>query len=163
MLQRTEMIQPTMLQQTEILQRTMLQRTEMIQQTMLQRTEMIQRTMLQRTVFINKIRMLQRKRRNNIGRSNTRVRMTCLVFPIWLERQSSSLLSCVRFSYQFSSVICLFVQWIKVGLISFILILHIFFILYYMLLVQMVVLDGNFALDCGPRRFTPKYIYFNVR
>ena len=67
--------------------------------------QMIQRTMLQRTVFINKIRMLQRKRRNTIGRRNTRVRMTCLVFPPWLERQSSSLLSCVRFSYQFSCTV----------------------------------------------------------
>jgi len=27
---------------------------------------------------------------------------------------------------------------------------HIFFILYYIFLVQMVVLDGNFAVGCGP-------------
>ena len=71
--------------------------------------------MLQRTVFINKIRMLQRTqtlqrtRRNTIGRRSTRVRMTCRAFPLWLERQSSSLLSFVRFSHQFSSVSCLFV------------------------------------------------------
>jgi len=44
----------------------------------------------------------------------TRVRMTCRAFLLWLERHSSSLLSFVRFNYQFSSVICLFVQWIKV-------------------------------------------------
>jgi len=69
---------------------------------------------LQRTVFINKIRMLQRTRRNTTGRRSTRVRMTCRAFPLWLERQSSSLLSFVRFSYQFSSVICLFVQGTKV-------------------------------------------------
>jgi len=61
----------------------------------------LQRTMLQRTVFINKIRMLQRTRRNTIGRRSTRVRMTCRSFPLWLECQSSSLLSFVRFSYQF--------------------------------------------------------------
>jgi len=47
---------------------------------------------LQRTVFINKIRTLQRTRRNTIGRSSTRVRMTCRAFPLGLERQSSSLL-----------------------------------------------------------------------
>jgi hypothetical protein len=52
-------------------------------------------------------------------------------FLLWLERQSSSLLSFVRFSYQFSSVICLFVQGIKVRLINFILFCNIFLILYY--------------------------------
>ena len=62
--------------------------------------------MLQRTVFINKIRMLQRTRRNTIGRRSTRVRVTCRAFPLWFQRQSSSLLSFVGFSYQFSSVIC---------------------------------------------------------
>jgi hypothetical protein len=41
-------------------------------------------------------------------RRSTRVRKTYRAFPLWLERQSSSLLSFVRFSYQFSSVICLF-------------------------------------------------------
>jgi hypothetical protein len=58
-------------------------------------------------VLINKIRMLQRTRRNTIGRRSTRVRMSCRLLPPWLERQSS-LLSFVRFSCQFSSVICLF-------------------------------------------------------
>jgi len=68
---------------------------------------------LQRTVFISKIKMLhrtqmlQRTGRNTIGRRNTRMRMTCRAFPLWLELQSSSLLSFVRFSYQFSSVISL--------------------------------------------------------
>jgi len=48
--------------------------------------------------FIDKIRMLQRTqtpqrtRRNTIGRRSTRVRMTCRAFPLWLERQSLSLL-----------------------------------------------------------------------
>jgi len=76
--------------------------------------------MLQRTVFINKITMLQRTQmlqrtgRNTIGRRSRSVRMTCWAFPLWLERQSSSLLSFVRFSYQFSSVTCLFVQCKKV-------------------------------------------------
>jgi len=66
--------------------------------------------MLQQTVFINKIRMLQqthmlqRTRRNTIGRRSTRVRMTCQAFPLSLERQSSSLLLFVSFSNQFSSV-----------------------------------------------------------
>jgi len=70
--------------------------------------------MLQRTVFINKIRMLQRTqmlqrtRKNTIGRRNMRVRMMCRAFPLLLGRQSSSLLSFVRLSYQFSSVSCLF-------------------------------------------------------
>jgi len=64
--------------------------------------------MLQWTVFINKIRMLQWTRRNTIGRRRTRVCTTCRGFPLWLGRQSSSLLSFVRFSYQLSSVICLF-------------------------------------------------------
>jgi hypothetical protein len=70
--------------------------------------------MLQRTVFINKIRMLQRTRNNTIGRRSTRVRMTCRAFPLWLQTQSSFLLSFVRFGYQFSSFICLYVQYIKV-------------------------------------------------
>jgi hypothetical protein len=64
--------------------------------------------MLQWTVFINKIRMLQRKRRNTIGRRSMRVRMTCRAFPLCLERQSSSLLSFVRFSYQFSCYLLIF-------------------------------------------------------
>jgi hypothetical protein len=38
--------------------------------------------MLQRTVFINKIRMLQRTRRNITGRLNTCVRVTCRTFHI---------------------------------------------------------------------------------
>jgi len=88
--------------------------------------------MLQRTVFINRIMMLQRTnattdsfyphnqdatkntdaiqrtRRNTIGRRSTRVSVTGWAFPLWLERQSSPLLSFVKFSYQFSSVIWLF-------------------------------------------------------
>jgi len=43
---------------------------------------MLQRTMLQGTIFINKIRTLQRRRRNTIGRRSTRVRMTCQAFPL---------------------------------------------------------------------------------
>jgi len=69
--------------------------------------------MLQRTVFINKVRMLQRtqmlqrRRRNTIGRRSTRVHIACRAFPLWLECQSSSLLSFVSLSYQFGSVISL--------------------------------------------------------
>jgi len=55
----------------------------------------------QRTAIINKIRMLQRTRRNTIGRRNMRLHKTSRAFPLWLERQSSFLLSFVRFSYQF--------------------------------------------------------------
>jgi len=69
-------------------------------------------------VFINKSRMVHRTQmlkrtwRNTIGRRSTRVRMMCRAFPLWLERQSSSLLSFVRFSYQFRYVlICAFKQW----------------------------------------------------
>ena len=67
--------------------------------------------LLQRTVFINKIRMLkrtqmlQRTRTNTIGWSSTRVRMTCRASPLWLERQSSSLFSFARFSYQLACAI----------------------------------------------------------
>ena len=61
----------------------------------------VQWGMLQRT-------MLQQTRRNTIDRRSTRVRMTCRAFPLWLECQSSSLLSIVTFSYQFSSVSCCF-------------------------------------------------------
>jgi hypothetical protein len=73
----------------------------------------IQWGMLQQTVFINKIRMLQQTqmlqwtRRNTIGQCSTHVHMMCWAFPLWLEYQSSSLVPFVRFSYQFSSVICL--------------------------------------------------------
>jgi len=42
--------------------------------------------MLQRTVFINEIRMLQRTRRNTIGRRSTRVRMTCSIIVLSRER-----------------------------------------------------------------------------
>ena len=52
--------------------------------------------MLQQTVFVNKIRMLQRTRRNTIGWRSTHMRMMCQAFPLWLERQSS-LLSFVMF------------------------------------------------------------------
>jgi len=52
----------------------------------LQRTIFINKIrMLQRTVFINKIRMIHWTRRNTIGRSITRVRMTCRAFPLWLD------------------------------------------------------------------------------
>jgi len=62
-------------------------------------------------IFISKIwllqrtQMLKRTRRNTIGRRSTSVRMKCRALPIWLERQSPSLLSFVRFSDQFSSFI----------------------------------------------------------
>jgi len=52
--------------------------------------------------------MLRRTRRNTFDRRSTHVRMTFRAFPLWLERQSLSLLWFVRFSYQFSSIICLF-------------------------------------------------------
>jgi len=75
---------------------------------------------LQRTVFINKARMLQqtqiliRKRKNAIGRRSTRVCVTFQAFPLWFECQSLFFLSFVKISCQFSSVICLFLQCIKV-------------------------------------------------
>jgi hypothetical protein len=56
--------------------------------------------MLQRT------QMLLGTRRNTAVRRSTRVCITCRNFPLWLERQSLSLLSFVRFSYQFNSVTC---------------------------------------------------------
>jgi len=83
--------------------------------------------MLQGTVFINKIGKLQRTRKDTIGQHSTHLRMTYRAFPLWLERHSSSLLPFIRFSYQFNSVICLFVQCIKVEKINFILFLHLYF------------------------------------
>jgi hypothetical protein len=62
--------------------------------------------MLQQTVFINKTRTLRQTQRNTIGLCSTHMCMTCRAFPLWLQHQSSSLLSFVRLSYQFSSVIC---------------------------------------------------------
>ena len=76
------------------------------------------------TAFNNKIRMLQRTRRDTIGRRSTRLPVTCRAFPLWLKRQSSPWLLFVRFCYQFSSVICLFVRCIKVKYINFILALR---------------------------------------
>ena len=76
--------------------------------------ECYKRTNATTNSFFSKIGMLQRTqmlqgtRRNTIGRRSMRVRMKCRAFPLWLERQSSSLLSFVRFGYQFSLVICLF-------------------------------------------------------
>jgi len=106
--------------------------------------------MLQRTVFINKIRMLQRTqilqrtRRNTIGRRSRRVRMTCRAFPRWLQRQSSYLLSFVRFSYQFSSVICA----IAVKIFYFKLFCYIILATSRQNRVRR--LDDTFALGCGP-------------
>jgi len=76
---------------------------------------------LQQTVFINKIRMLQQMQRNITGQCSTCVCMKCQTFPLWLEQQSSSLLSFVRFSYQCSSVICLFVPCIRLIFFYFVL------------------------------------------
>jgi len=44
--------------------------------------DFLQWGMLQRTVLIYKIRMLQRTRRNTIGRRSTLVRMMCRAFPL---------------------------------------------------------------------------------
>jgi len=69
---------------------------------------------LQQTVFINKIRILNEYRCYNErgGILSADVARACAgacrAFPFRLERQSSSSLSFVRFSYQFSSVIWLF-------------------------------------------------------
>jgi hypothetical protein len=82
-------------------------------------------------VLITQIRTVQRTRRNILGRRSKCVCITCRALPLWLERQSSSLLPSVRSSYQFSSVICLFVQCITVKYINFILFLHYIFILCY--------------------------------
>jgi len=100
--------------------------------------------MLQRTVFINKIRMLQQTR-TTIGRRSTR--MTCRTFPFGLESQSSSLLSFVRFSYQFSSVVCLFASLVVKTFFS-----ELFCYISLAMNRQNTVrkLDGNFALGCGP-------------
>jgi hypothetical protein len=54
---------------------------------------------------------------NTIGRRSTRVHTTCRAFPLRLERQSSPLLPFVGCSYQFSSVICLFLQCIQLNIL----------------------------------------------
>ena len=51
--------------------------------------------MLQRTVFINKIRMLQRTRRNTTGRPSTRVRVTCSI-TVFTRERLFMLFVCVR-------------------------------------------------------------------
>ena len=89
---------------------------------------MLQRTNATMKSFFNKIVMLQRMRKNTIGQRSTRLRKRCRGFPLLLELQSSSLLSFLKFSYQFSSVICLFVQFIKVKYINFVLYLHSYFL-----------------------------------
>jgi len=103
----------------------------------------LQRTNVKRNVFISKIRMLQRTRMNTIGRRRRRVRMTCRAFPIWLEHLSSSFLSFVRFSDQFSSVSCfsnLNVQYAKLNqLILYHFYAYIFdFVLYFSCLIGCV-------------------------
>jgi hypothetical protein len=70
--------------------------------------------MLKQTLFINKIMMLQWTWRNTISRCSTHVCVRCQVFQLWLVCQLSPSLLSVRFSYKFSSVICLFLQCIKV-------------------------------------------------
>jgi len=77
----------------------MLQRT-ILQRTILQRTNAIINSFVNKFRILQRTQMLQRTRRNTIGRRCTRVRMTCRASPLWWERQSSSLLSFVRFSYQ---------------------------------------------------------------
>ena len=87
--------------------------------------------------------MPQRTRRNTIGRRSTRVHMTCRTFPLWLERQSSPSSLFVRFSCQFSSVICAFSSE------------NIFFKLFCYIILAMSrqnrvrMLDGNFAPGRG--------------
>ena len=86
----------------------------------------------------NEHRCYNETRRNTIGRCTTCMRMTCWAFLLWLERHSSSLISFVRLSYQFNSVICLFapclcfsnlpVQCIKVKQINCLLFWHLYFL-----------------------------------
>jgi hypothetical protein len=93
--------------------------------------------------------MLQRTWKDNIGPCGTREHMTCWAFPLRLERQSSFLLPFVRFSYQFSSVICLFVACMKIIEIIIILFLQLYFdvALYFSCLICFC--ECKFALVCG--------------
>jgi hypothetical protein len=65
---------------------------------------MLQRTVFVKIIMLKRKQMLQRMRRNTIGRRSTRVRMTYRAFPLWLERQSSSffIVCKVKLSVQFS-------------------------------------------------------------
>jgi len=81
----------------------MLQRMNATSNSFINNTRMLQRThMLQQT------QILQRTRRNTLGRYFRRVHLTCRAFPLRFDRHSSSLLSFVKFSYTFSSFVCLF-------------------------------------------------------
>jgi len=91
---------------------------------------------LQRTDFINNIWMLQRTRRNIIGRHSTRVSKMCWKFLLWLHRHSLPLFSFILFNYQFSSVICLFTRLavttiLQIFYINFTIIFLLFCIIYF--------------------------------
>jgi hypothetical protein len=114
-LQRTHVLQRTILQQTKATKKQILSmESGYYNEHMCYNERSYNKRLLQKTVFISGIRILQRTHvlqqtlRNTIGRRSTRMRMTCRAFPLCLDRQSSSLLSFVRISYQFSSVICSF-------------------------------------------------------
>ena len=100
--------------------------------------------MLQWTAFINKISMPQQTQRKTIGRCSTHMPTTCQAFLLWLECQSSSLLSFIRFSYQFSSVICAFSSE------NIFLKLFCYIILAMSRQNRLRKLDGNLTLGCGP-------------
>ena len=153
MLQRTVFINKfRMLQRTQMLQRTNATTNSFLSINSGRYNEhrCYNKRMLQRIVFINKFRilqriqMLQRTRNNTINWRSTRVCMTCRAFPLWIERQSSYLLSFVMFNNQFSSVICAFSSG------------NIFCKLFCYIILAMSQqntlrkLDGNFAVGCGP-------------
>jgi len=68
---------------------------------------MIRRVILWQTIFVNKIRMLQRTRRNTIGRRSTHVH-DVLGLPSLIRVSVIIFVMFVRFSCHFSSVICTF-------------------------------------------------------
>jgi hypothetical protein len=71
----------------------------------------LQRTMLHEQM-LKLLQMLDWTLRNTITWCRMCVWVMCQAFLLWVECQLSSLLMFARFSYQFSSVICLFVHFV---------------------------------------------------
>jgi len=118
---------------------------------------------LQQTDFMNKIRMLQQTQRNTISWRSSHACMTYRAFPLWSEHQSLSLLLFVRFSYQFSSVICLFVP---LAVIFFLFCCIILAMNWQNRVRKLINLDIKKEItllySMGLEQITPKYMYFSV-
>jgi hypothetical protein len=108
---------------------------------MIQRTNATTNSSINKIGMLQRTKILQRTRKNTIGRRSTRVSISFRAFPLWLQRHSSYLLPFGRFSYL---LICAFSSE------------NIFFKLFCCIILAMSrqnrvrKLDGNFAVGCGP-------------